>query len=300
MRSKLNLTLGLDNDIESFEFENELSRFSVKPNTSLRMTVAINHKFLNLKFGFSPKFLASGDSNEKGSTKLFRFAFNIFIKNWMQVFEFSNVSGYYIEDITGDNFSLFQDSDYFLLPDMKTRSFRGVTSYKFNDNFSIRSITNRSEIQRKSAGSFIPSFNYDYFKMSGSSSIQKIETVNLILNAAYFYTFVIKKNWYFNLSAGGGTGVAFNRLLEDEENNNSVWTNAIIFDLKSLVGFGYNSENFFGGISYLGNVTSQDEKSVIKFGSTRGVFNVFFGYRFKSPEFVDKSFNWLEDKIPLN
>jgi len=152
MRSKLNLTLGLDNDIESFEFENELSRFSVKPNTSLRMTVAINHKFLNLKFGFSPKFLASGDSNEKGSTKLFRFAFNIFIKNWMQVFEFSNVSGYYIEDITGDNFSLFQDSDYFLLPDMKTRSFRGVTSYKFNDNFSIRSITNRSEIQRKSGG----------------------------------------------------------------------------------------------------------------------------------------------------
>jgi len=136
--------------------------------------------------------------------------------------------------------------------------------------------------------------------MSGSSSIQKIETVNLILNAAYFYTFVIKKNWYFDLSAGGGTGVAFNRLLEDEENNNSVWTNAIIFDLKSLVGFGYNSENFFGGISYLGNVTSQDEKSVIKFGSTRGVFNVFFGYRFKSPEFVDKSFNWLEDKIPLN
>ena len=136
--------------------------------------------------------------------------------------------------------------------------------------------------------------------MTGSSSIQKIESINLILTATYFYTFVIKKNWYFNLSAEAGSGVAFNHLLEDEEDDNSDWTNAVIFDLQSLVGFGYNSEYFYGGISYHGTATTQDKNSVIKFGSTRGVFNVFFGYRFKSPKFVDKSFNWVEDKIPLN
>lgn len=300
MRTKLNLTVGLDNDIESFVYEDDGSSFSVKPNKNLRMTVAINHKFLNLKFGFSPKFLGTGAVDEKGSTTMFRFAFNLLIKNWMQVLEFSNVRGYYVENLNEDDFSLFNDLDYYLLPDMRTRTFRGITSYKFNDRFSIRSIINHSEIQRKSAGSFIPSFNYDYFKMTGSTSIQKIESVNLILTAAYFYTFVIKKNWYFNLGGGAGAGVAFNRLLEEEEDRKSEWSSAVIFDLQSFAGFGYNSESFYGGISYRGTATTQDEKSIVNFGSRRGVFNVFFGYRFKSPKFVNKSFGWVEDKIPLN
>ncbi len=54
---------------------------------------------------------------------------------------------------------------------------------------------------------------------------------------------------------------------------------------------------FYGGISYKWAGTTQDNNSVIKFDSARGVFNVFFGYRFKSPKFVDKGFNWVEDKI---
>jgi hypothetical protein len=135
MRSKLNLRLGLDNDIESFEFEDGINRYSVQPNTDLRMTIGINHKFLNLKIGFSPKFLANADSSEKGSTKMFRFASTIFIKNWAQYLEFSNITGYYIEDISDNNFSLLENGEYILLPDMKTRTFRGITSYKFNDNF---------------------------------------------------------------------------------------------------------------------------------------------------------------------
>ncbi len=301
MRTKLNLKLGLDNDIESFELDNDLSHLSVRPNTNLRMTIGINHKFLNLKFGFSPKFLASDDSSKKGSTKTFKIALTIFIKNWVQLLEYSNIVGYYIDDISDSNSGLFENVDYIILPDMKTISVRGITSYKFNDKFSLRSITNQSEIQRKSAGSFIPSFSYDYFKMSGASAIQKLESVNLILSASYFYTFVVRKNWYFNLSAGPGMGVAFNHLLEEDiDYTNSDWTSAIIFDVNTLAAFGYSSEFFYGGISYKLSGTTQDKYSVIKFDSSRGVFNVFFGYRFKSPKFVDKSFNWVEDKIPLN
>ncbi len=245
MRTKLNLKLGLDNDIESFELDDDLSRLSVRPNTNLRMTIGINHKFLNLKFGFSPKFLANDESSKKGSTNTFKIALTIFIKNWVQFLEYSNINGYYIEDISDSNSGLFENVEYIILPDMKTITFRGITSYKFNDKFSLRSITNQSEIQRKSAGSFIPSFSYDYFKMSGTSAIQKLESINLILSAAYFYTFVLKKNWYFNLSAAPGMGVAFNHLLEEDiDYSNSDWTSAIIFDVNALAAFGYSSEYF--------------------------------------------------------
>ena len=300
MRTKLNLKIGLDNDIETFEFDDDDSKYSVRPNTDLRMTIGINHKFLNLKFGFSPKFLASDESSKKGSTKVFKLAFTIFIKNWIQGFDYSNIGGYYIEDISDINLSLSERPDYIILPDMRTIKIRGSTSYKFNDKFSLRSILNQSEIQRKSAGSFIPSFVYEYFKISGKSSILKIESVNLILAASYFYTFVIKKNWYFNLSAGPGIGLAFNKLLnEDVDRKTTDWSNAVIFNLGSHLGFGYNSESFFGGISYRINAATQDKNSVVKFDSVQGIFNVFFGYRFGSPKFVDKSFDWIEGKIPV-
>ena len=300
MRTKLNLKIGLDNDIETFEFDDGDFKYSVRPNTDLRMIIGLNHKFLNLKIGFSPKFLASDESSKKGSTKVFKIALTMFIKKWVQGFDYSNISGYYIEDISDIDLSLSEKMDYVILPDMRTIKIRGSTSYKFNDKFSIRSILNQSEIQRKSTGSFIPGLVYEYFKISGKSSILEIESVNLILTAAYFYTFVLKKNWYFNLSAGPGIGVAFNKLLnEDVDGKTTSWTNAVIFNLGSHLGFGYNSESFFGGISYRINATTQDKNSVVKFDSVQGIFNIFFGYRFKSPKVVDRSFNWIEGKTPV-
>ena len=71
-------------------------------------------------------------------------------------------------------------------------------------------------------------------------------------------------------SSTSGSGVAFNHLLEGEEKGASDWTSAVIFDLKFLVVFGYNSESFYGGVSYQGTSTTQDKYSVIKFGCTRG------------------------------
>lgn len=299
MRAKLNLKVGVDNDIETFEFDNDESRFSVRPNTNLRMTIGINHKFLNLKFGFSPKFFAGDESYKKGTTNVFKIALTIFIKKWIQSFDFSGVKGYYVQELSGNFFNLSENTEFVILPDMKTLKVGGSTSYNFNDKFSLRSIINQSEIQRKSAGSFVPTFSYNYFKMSGKSSIQKIESFSLVLTAAYYYTFVIKNNWYFNLSAGPGIGVAFNKMLNEniEDETTTDRSSAIIFDVKSHLGFGYNSRFFFGGISYNINATTQDKNSIVKFDSVRGIFNVFFGYRFKSPKFVDKGFNWVENKI---
>ena len=298
MRTKLNLKIGLDNDIETYEFDDGDFKYSVRPNKNLRMIIGVNHKFLNLKVGFSPKFFESDDSSKKGSTNVFKIALTIFIKKWVQAFDYSNITGYYIEDISDIDFSLSEKTDYIILPDMKTLKIRGSTSYNFNDKFSLRSILNQSEIQRKSAGSFIPSLAYEYFKISGESSIQKLQSVNLILAATYFYTFVIKENWYFNLGAGPGMGVAFNKLLnEDDEEKTTDWSNAVIFNVGSHLGFGYSSESFFGGISYNWSATTQDKYSVVKFDNVGGVFKVFIGYRFKSPKFVDKSFGWAEDKM---
>ena len=86
---------------------------------------------------------------------------------------------------------------------------------------------------------------------------------------------------------------------EDVDGKTTDWSNAVIFNLGSHLGFGYNSEHFLGGISYRINAATQDKNSVVKFDSVQGIFNVFFGYRFKSPKAVDRSFSWVEDKFNI-
>lgn len=301
MQNKLNLKIELDNDIESFEFNSNNSNYSIKPNTKLRLAIALNHKFLNLKIGFSPKFLANDESSKKGSTEVFKFGMDIFIKKWIQTFEMSNVKGYYIQDITGlDDFGDDQPSDYIILPNLKTTVFRGITRYNLNDNFSFKAVLNQNEIQRKSVGSFVPSYTYEYFRFVDKSIGRELQSVNLILNTGLFYTFVINKKWYSNLSISPGIGYSFNKFVDqDIQDNKAVWSNEIIFNTNTHIGLGYNSKLFFGGISVAGIATTRDEYSSIKFDSVRGIFKISLGYRFDAPKFVNKGFDWVEDKNPF-
>ncbi len=301
MTDNLNLKLELDNDIETFEFNDDNSNYSVRPNTSLRMSIAVNHKFLTLKVGFSPKFLESDDSDKRGSTSVFKISGDIFLGNWIQTLEFSNIKGYYIEEVGDFNsFELSDDSEFILLPHLTTRTFRGITRYNFNNNFSFKAMSNQNDIQRKSAGSFLPSFTYEYFKISDKTSIQDLKSVNLILNAGYFYTGVINKKLYTNLGIAPGLGVGFNRITTEEEDNIIInRSTEFILNMNALIGLGYNSKSFFGGVLLRGIATTRADVSIIKFDSVRGIFKVFIGYRFKPPKFVNQSFDWMEDKNPL-
>jgi hypothetical protein len=301
MRNKLNLKFELDNDLETFEFDNDGISYSVKPNTDLRMSVALNHKFLSIKLGFSPKFL-TGNPDLKGNTSVFKFNMDFFfLKKWVQTFEVSNVKGYYIEDITDyEDLNNNLEIDYFLLPNMQTKIFRGITRYNFNKDFSIKAMLNKSEIQRKNAGSFVPSYTYEYFKLTEPDSFYKLESVNFILNAGYFYTLVLDRKWYANIGASPGIGLGFNKLrMEQEKDDHSEWSSDFIFDMRGFIDLGYNSKFFFGGISFSGIGTTRSDTSVIKFDSVRSVFKVFIGYRFKAPKFVNKSFDWIENVNPL-
>ena len=139
MNNTLNLRLDLDNDVRSFEYETEDYTYSIEPNTNLRMAININYRFISLKVGFSPKFLAGEDSELKGTTKIFRLSLNIFMKDWLQNFDYNQVKGYYIQGLTDPVAGIIpSDSEYTILPDLKTLSITGTTSYRFNENYSFK------------------------------------------------------------------------------------------------------------------------------------------------------------------
>ncbi len=292
MRNKFNVKLEFDNDIETFEFNDIDNKYSVKPNTSLRTLIGFNYRFLSLKIGFSPKLFKSKDYDEKGDTRVFKLSFDVFYKKWIQTFEYSDMKGYYIENLFDEN------NNYIVLPNLKTQVIRGITRYSFNDKFSLKAVRNQIDIQRKSAGSFVPSLMYEYFKISDNTNLIKIQSVNFIVDVNYIYTFVINKKWYTNVGLAPGLGYGFNKLTEGEGGNETM-SNDFILNFKSLISLGYSSKYFYGGITYKLIATSSVDDSVINFDSLRSIINISIGYRFKPPKAIKNSFDWVEDRTPL-
>ncbi len=303
MNNTLNLRLDLDNDVRSFEYKGIDDNYSIEPNTNLRLGVGINYRFISLKIGFSPKFLEADDSDLKGKTKIFRLALNIFYKDFLQNFDYNQVKGYYVTGLSNpipgnsDN-----TNEYLILPDLKTISFTGTTLYRFNENYSFKAVANQNEIQTKSTGSFIPSLYYGYFEITDQTTPEDIKSFFVLLNAGYYHTFVLGKNWYSNLGLSTGMGVEFNKLItrvgEDLPDTISYHNNLAV-NISSQIGLGYNSTRFYGGTSLNGSATNRDEKSVIKFNNVRGYFKIYVGYRFDAPKSFERGMDWLEDKNPF-
>ncbi len=304
MNNTLNLRLDLDNDVRSFEYQGIDDDYSIEPNTNLRMGVAVNYRFISLKIGFSPKFLQADDTDLKGKTNIFKLALNIFYKDILQNFDFNQVKGYYVsgfEDPTLGNIQ--RNNGFIILPDLKTLSFTGTTWYRFNENYSFKAVVNQNEIQTKSAGSFIPSLYYGYFEITNETTPQDIKSFFAILNAGYYYTFVINKSWYSNLGLSAGLGPEFNKLITRAGEGLPKLTtrhNNMAVNVSTQIGLGYNSTRFYGGMSLNGSATNRDEQSVIRFSSVRGYFKIYIGYRFDAPKSFERGMDWIESKNPFN
>ncbi len=213
----------------------------------------------------------------------------------MQTFDMSSVQGYYVDAINSPGFI----PDDLLLPNLKTFRFRSTTSFKFNKNLSFKAIFNQNDIQRKSAGSVVPTLTYQYLTISNDSSVQDTRSSDLLLNLGYFYTFVINQKWYANIGLSPGFGVEFNKLNTIiDDTINVTKSNELIFNINTFIGLGYNSKNFFSGFALRGIATTRDKNSILQFNTERAIFLFSVGYRFNTPKFIDKAFDWVENINP--
>lgn len=299
MDHNLNIKLELDNEGESFLYTEETNRYNIEPNINTRVAISTNYRFLSLKIGFVPKAFANIDSDKKGETKMFKVQGDIFVKNWIQNFEYLKVQGYYINDFN-PIMPMPPINDFVILPELKTLSISGSTSYKYNDHFSLKSILNQTEIQRKSTGSTISSLEYGYFKMSDKTQGLDLRSFDLILNTGFVYTHVINRKLYTSLGGIPGLGLEFNKLVTYIEDEKVITKdNNFVFHLNAQLGIGYNSKSFYAGSYLKGIVAARGKESLVGFNTFRAVFQIYVGYRFKAPKFMENGFDWIEDQNPL-
>ena len=303
----INLKFDIDSNNERFELNNNTFDYDIRPNVSSVSRLSLNYKFLSFSYSYIPKFIpGNNDDDLKGKTKGKSFGLNLNFNQWVQELKYGHVKGFYIEN-SGDfeNPWIEGTTPYIQFPDLEVTSFSGSTSYKFNSNFSLKAISTQTEIQLKSAGSFIPGLLYSFYiidnKSSSQSSSQRSETYEILTNFGYYYTFVLNKNWYASAGISPSIGFSYTDLLTrlPQEYVYTHYSSAV-YRINGKGGMGYNPERFFAGFEISAFRSFKDDTSpAVKLTTTNNAFQVFLGYRFKAPAKVKEFVKKIETKIPL-
>lgn len=293
MDEKLSVKFDVDNDIETLNaFENNIE-FKIKPNIDYRTEVSVHYRFVSFKIGYTPHLFTNYDEVNKGKTKTFKLESDFYIKKWIQTFGYSQIKSFYSPDYPVPE---EYPTDYLILDQLKIYNIKGATRYRFNSNYSLKAITTQTEIQQKSAGTFMPVFLYQFNVIDNKWTKQKLNTLNFTLSAGYLHTFVINKKMYASVGASPGIGVDFNQL---KFNNNTESDTDYTLNLDGHLGLGYNSANWFGGAYYKLSTTTRKESTIVNYDNIRNHFQLFIGYRFKAPKFLKKEVDWIEEKSPF-
>jgi hypothetical protein len=240
----------------------------------------------------------SADIERFGESKAVDWQANILGKNWGFDLFTQDYQGYYLED---PNHPVPAGAPNPQRGDVRTKN-TGVTGAYFFDKrrFSIKSTYNYFERQRKSAGSFLLSGNFNTFSLRADSSIYattyeaqfgqdanfaKVSYATVAVAPGYAYNFVVR-SWFVGASLALGPGVNWiNYQTATGPVKSAVQLNTFT-DVR--LSFGYNGARFFSGITY--NRQSRNIRyENVRFISSNDVIKFAIGYRFRAVGILKKN-----------
>ncbi len=291
-------------DVYALNNEANGDKLTIAPNNNYRLFFSLDYEFIGLSIGFSPTFFSgNNDDDLKGESSFSDVRFRAVIGNWIQGIQIGNIKGYYVENTQDFLPEWIEGVDpYIQIPSMTSKIFGMSTSYNFNPKFSFRNIFYQTEWQTKSAGSFIPSLYYNFNQLSYSLGGQDAKEYSypIRLSPAYYYTLVIQKNWYIGGNLSPSFGIRFSKSSLTTENVRSVEKNSsFIYALEGGLQLGYASRKilFGAGLNFDINGYNEDKTSAIVNDKIYGV--IFFGYRFNTPGFIDRTYKKYAEKLGI-
>ena len=311
-KKQFNVKLEVGNEISSFNLIENDNEIDLKPSLNARFAVVLSYKFLSVRIGIRPK-ISEAEEEKKGDTDSFRLKLQLLFDNWNHVIEYNRYKGFYVAN--SNDFITNNSGNFIQLPDLTTQVVFGSSVYRFNKNYSMRAIQSQTEIQSKSSGSFMPGIGYTFYSISGTNKIKNLEEdetitrdfyneyrgVNLAIQLGYYYTFVLKKNWFLNANAIPSAGIDFYKV---DVNTPFINTTRSFQDsflsISYGVGGGYNAKKIFFGAFYKTRYTTEKfSSSRLHIIPTKDEFSVYFGYRFRAPKTISKPVDLIEEKVPI-
>lgn len=286
------------NKFNKFSIENNENNQQLEflPNSNLNLGFGVNYKWLGLSVAFNLPFV-NNDNHIYGETKRFDFQLNIFSRKFVVDFFLQSYEGFYIGNPQTYIPGWEDGMAYPTRPDIKSTAYGGNYLYVFNDKkYSGLAAFNQTELQKKSAGSFLLGGYASLFSLSGDSMFipsvigdlfdedlhfQDIEVAALGLMAGYAHTFVLWRKFYITLSFIPGISIqSYNIGYPDPANNKDGSIVAGSYLLKTA--FVYNSRRSFAGITanngnFFGYASTQHQTNLVL---GNGAVRFFYGRRF--------------------
>jgi len=311
--NQLNIKLDITNERVSYFIPYENDKAEIRTNLNVSYGIVFSYRFLSVRLGIRPK-LSESELENKGKTDRFRLRVKLLFDKWTHRLEYNYTRGFYLENTSAFENEIDNSSFKIQFPYFTTNILSGSSYYKFNANYSVKAIESNTEIQLKSAGTFLVGIDYALYFVKGTDAV-KLENQGIIIrdsyneysgfspifNAGYHYTFVLHKYWYTNVYANPGVGLDF---YNTKSFNTNGYTNSnntsLFFTFKTGISAGYNGKHIYFGGDY--NYHSNSEKfddDDITLQPIRNNFHLFFGYRFKAPKQVRQPVEFIENKVPI-
>lgn len=275
-------TLSTSNNF-SLNYTADNTIVNLEPNAKTTLGVAVQYDILSFSLGFAPKFFTENKDNK--DSKMTSFSFNMFPGRFMQHFDL-----YYQKGIT---ISQEGSSAGTYFPRLKTLKIGGSTSYFFNENFSFTASAFQNAKQLKSAGSFAPVLSYYYTEFNSKSEPtigdDKMYFIDVAIAPAYYYNWVIAKN--FLLSSGASLGAGFTTTVDDAT------TTKLLVNGSLHLAPGYNGKRWFGGLNARASFFTRGSDSNVQLTDVIGYTTLFIGYRFDEPGVLKKEREKIEKKL---
>jgi len=290
-----------------FEINEVESAIRYSPNSNLNFGVGVNYKWFGLGVAFNIPFI-NNDDNKYGSTNRFDAQTNIFTRNLAIDIYLQYYKGFYIENPGSYLVDWKPEDPYPQRPDITTTSFGGSCLYTFNHKkYSAKAAFVQTDMQRKSAGSFLLGGYFSLFGVMGDSSFipyelenqydstrqfNEVSVVGIGVAGGYTHNFVVWKKLYISLTLVPGVAIqSYDVGYKDgiAENKSGSFLSGRLSGRFALV---YNSEKWYTGFttisdSYTG-YAGKELKNTLSYQI--GVIRFFYGRRF--------TINWKKSKNP--
>jgi hypothetical protein len=286
------------NKINSFGIIDRDSGYSINyaPNSSLNLGLGVNYKWFGLGIAFNFP-LINNDNDKYGKTKKIDLLTNLFTRSLAMDLYMQLYKGFYVENPD----SYINDWD-FSLPypqrsDIISASIVGSCLYAFNHRkYSPRAAFVQSDIQKKSAGSFLLGGYFSVFSVSADSAFIPYEieincnpdlcfnytsVYGLGITGGYTHTFVMWKRLYFSLTLIPGVGYQSFETGYDWQSE-TMHGSQVSGRLSARAAIVYNTDRSYAGITaiddnYTGN-TGRNQLNSMNYQV--GVIRFFYGRRF--------------------
>jgi hypothetical protein len=310
-KKQLNIKFEVSNDINAFSFAENGEEIFIQPNLDLRYALVFSYKFLSVRLGFRPN-PSTTDIERKGESDTFRLRVQALFDKWSHLIQYDYDRGYYLENTS--KFLPDAGSTKVQFPYLTTHLVFGSSVYKFNENYSIRSIESQTEIQVKSAGSILLGINYGYYSLSGTDRVLSPEEdlqfrdiyreysgISIAPLIGYYYTFVFKKHWFVNAFGAPYAGIdMYTSTIYSQGEQSKINNNDFFASIDYGLGGGYNGEKIFFGAQLKNRRSTQKfDANKIQIQPLKNTFSFYLGYRFRAPRVVAKPVDLIEEKVPI-